>query len=435
MRRVLLALAYVTGLAVAAVAAGSVLPGSSIPPDPDARLTDSSRLVEVPPTTVGIAFFENRVEARPDDAVSWTALGELYHQLGRETATDAPFARSEQALREAARLAPGYGRAQAALAATLTSRHRFGEAADIATALLSVDPGRAGALAARGDALVSVGRYEEAATDYERLHELDPGPESLARLAHLRELNGDPYGAIELIEDAVGSLDGVTGERPAWFLYRLGDLNRHLGRWTEARRAFHASLQRLDQFPLALEGLADVAMKTDALDEAEQLLERLAAVSPGAPAWLLQADLAALRGDAEASAELLARSIDWLEALDPTLAGRDLARVLADNDIRVDAALAHADAELDRRPDVFSYDLAAWARLRSGDVVGARSAIDQALVLGTLEPSFLYHSALIATAEGDELRARLDLERALDINPDFDPFDAPAAAVLLAELS
>ena len=57
-----------------------------------------------------------------------------------------------------------------------------------------------------------------------------------------------------------------------------------------------------------------------------------------------------------------------------------------------------------------------------------------ALAEGTPEASFLYHSALIRLAHGDEAAARDFLDRSLDLNPDFSPLHTDSARQLLAEL-
>jgi Tfp pilus assembly protein PilF len=63
----------------------------------------------------------------------------------------------------------------------------------------------------------------------------------------------------------------------------------------------------------------------------------------------------------------------------------------------------------------------------------AKEASDKALELNTPEPAFHYHAGMIALALGDRDASRKHLERALALNPKFDPKQAAQARSALAE--
>ena len=63
----------------------------------------------------------------------------------------------------------------------------------------------------------------------------------------------------------------------------------------------------------------------------------------------------------------------------------------------------------------------------------AKQASDKALELNTPEPAFYYHAGMIALALGDRDSSRKHLERALSLNPNFDPKQAAQARAALAE--
>ncbi len=65
----------------------------------------------------------------------------------------------------------------------------------------------------------------------------------------------------------------------------------------------------------------------------------------------------------------------------------------------------------------------------------ARSASchNEALKLGTLDARLLYHAGIIARARGDTAAATDYLQRALVLNPDFDPLQSQIARETLKD--
>jgi Tfp pilus assembly protein PilF len=59
--------------------------------------------------------------------------------------------------------------------------------------------------------------------------------------------------------------------------------------------------------------------------------------------------------------------------------------------------------------------------------------MDRALKMDTPEPGFYYHAGMIALALGRKPDAAKLLERALELNPKFDPVQAAIASKKLAE--
>jgi tetratricopeptide (TPR) repeat protein len=97
-------------------------------------------------------------------------------------------------------------------------------------------------------------------------------------------------------------------------------------------------------------------------------------------------------------------------------------------------ALELAQAEIQVRGDVYTYDALAWALYRNGKLAEAAESSRKALQFGTPEPAFYYHAGMIATALGNKTAAAQHLERALALNPHFDPRQAEIAAASLGFL-
>ena len=113
---------------------------------------------------------------------------------------------------------------------------------------------------------------------------------------------------------------------------------------------------------------------------------------------------------------------------------RTLAQYLADHDLEPERAVELAEIDVSQRSDPFGLDTYAWALYRAGRVEEARSQIDKVLAVGLREPQILYHSGLIALAEGNEDQARVELAEALDKAPLFHPLQAPHARSVLESL-
>ena len=178
-------------------------------------------------------------------------LGNAYLQRGRETGDPSYYAKAEEAVKKALELDPGSPGAMSAMGALALGRHQFREAAEWARRALEAGPVDASASATYGllgDAQVELGQYQEAIQSYQTMVALKPNLDSYARVSYIRELMGDPQGAIKAMEMAVAA-GSPRGEATAWALVQLGNLQFNAGRLQEAARSYEAAL---DAFLLEL---------------------------------------------------------------------------------------------------------------------------------------------------------------------------------------
>ncbi len=113
---------------------------------------------------------------------------------------------------------------------------------------------------------------------------------------------------------------------------------------------------------------------------------------------------------------------------------RTLALYLANHGLEPDRAVRLAESELATRKDVYGYDAMAWALLAAGRPADADAAMRSALAFGTVDAKVLYHAGMIDLALGRTADARTTLQRALDLDPSFDPLQAARARAALAAL-
>ncbi len=84
------------------------------------------------------------------------------------------------------------------------------------------------------------------------------------------------------------------------------------------------------------------------------------------------------RGDTAAAGQAIRAMVTAIKA-QPGAWHRAWSLALLDENQEIEAVLSQARQDLESRQDVYGWDLYAWALYRSGDVDGARRAIDHAL--------------------------------------------------------
>jgi tetratricopeptide (TPR) repeat protein len=386
---------------------------------------------------------EHRLGADPEDYIALAKLSDVYLERHRETSDASYVALAERAARGSLAILPAEHNIAAldALIHVEMAKHAFASARAHAELLVSLRPSRASAHVTLGDVLIELGDYTAAASRLARAAELvGLAPDVKLRLARLDVLQGAPERAVERVASALATLEDATGapkEAIAWCRWQLAEIHFSLGAYAAAEREHRAALAMLPAYPRSLAGLARARAAQGDTDDAMRLYERAIAIAPELESLAAVADLYAIAGRAreEADARALLEQIVALAGGATGPHARTVARLYADRDVRADVAYAAARAEYDARPDIYGADTLAWAALKTGRLDEAQAAMREALRLGTRDARLHYHAGLIARAAGDEGRARMHLERALEISPAFDPRHAPLAREALAELS
>ncbi|MEO6913307.1 MAG: hypothetical protein ABI182_04730 [Candidatus Baltobacteraceae bacterium] len=114
---------------------------------------------------------------------------------------------------------------------------------------------------------------------------------------------------------------------------------------------------------------------------------------------------------------------------------RPLALFHADHDMKAQEAYANAKREYAVRKDIYGADALAWTALKAGKIKEAQTSIKEAMRLGTVDARLFYHAGMIARAAGENASAREYLQRALTLNPMFDPLQAIKARRALEAVS
>jgi tetratricopeptide (TPR) repeat protein len=389
-------------------------------------------------TDRNITLYQHMVRRQPFDAGAYYRLGDAYMQKARETGDVMYYSLAEEALRKALDIAPRYSQALRHLAQALYSRHAFTEAAVQAAQAITLNPADGHAYGVLGDAFFEVGKYPQAQEAYRHMLQIQQDLYSYSRMAGLKSLRGDPHGAIADLEHAMqaGLAQKLPQENIAWVQWQLGNEFFMLGDLATAESWYQRSLKTFEHSHRALAALAHVRAAQQRYEEAIALYHRALGIIP-------LPDYAAALGDVykktsqtdEAAKQYtLVEYIGSLNRVNQTLYSRELAAFYADHDMKLPLALDLARQELNRRQDIYAYDLLAWALYKNGHPEEALVAITEALQQGTQDAKLSFHAGMIYYSLGNIVQAKTSFERALALNPHFHLFHADVARRTLTEL-
>jgi tetratricopeptide (TPR) repeat protein len=423
-----LALPMIAACVLAGCSAAAVTPA----PAPSDALPASGRGSE---TRQLIERAAADVKADATDLEALLTLGLGYYQLARERADPTNYARADEAFDRALALSPEEAEALIGKGTIALARHDFADALELGLQAVAISPRTSRAHGVVGDALNELGRYDEAVEAIQQMVDLRPDLSSYSRVSYLREVHGDLEGAIEEMEQAVMA-GGPPTENTEYLRTVLGNLWFLAGDLDKAEASYQSSLQRSPGFVHALAGQARVEAARGNLEQSIELLRQATAAVPFPELLIALGETQEAAGridDAQATYRLV-RDIQGLFRANGVNTDLDLALFEADHGDPV-TALELARAAYQATPNVKAADTLAWALYRSGDLAQARTHAEEALRLGSLEPSFRYHAGVIAAAQGDADSARTWLAESVGRNPAWSPLHAARAREALEEVS
>ena len=376
-----------------------------------------------------------RLQARPNDADAYAALGLALLQQARETADPALYGQAEAALGEALARDPDQLDGLVGQGVLALARHDFAAALEWGERARTAMPYRADALGVIVDAHIELGQYEAAIATAQAMVDLRPDLSSYSRVAYLRELHGDTAGAVAAMR-AAADTGAPRGEATAWTLVQLGHLYFNSGDPGNAASVYDQALAALPHYPHALAGKARV--RTAAGDHAAAIAayEAVVARLPLPEFVIALGRLYELTSQPEKAAAQydMVRVMNQLNADAGMNVDLEMALFEADHGDPA-AALPMAEAAYANRPTIYAEDALAWAYYRVGRYDEAWPLSERALRLGTRDALLRYHAGMIAAAVGEDAAAKTHLRAALAINPDFDPLYAREATEMLAAIA
>ncbi len=421
---------FVFGTAAAGLTAAALLLGGALRDSSGAGPAPDGAPAAARPADTGalIAGLQAKVRANPYDVTSLDSLGLAYQQLARETGDPSYYARSDEALHRALRLAPRDLLATSGLGSLALSRHRFREALALGRRAHAISPTSARNYGVIGDALVELGRYRAGFRAFDKMAGIRPDLSSYARIAHARELIGDVPGAISAMKLAVDAASG-QGEAEAWAHVQLGKLYFSVGRYAAAGAEHRRALHVFPGYAYALDALARVEAASGRY-RAAIAREREAVARIPLPQYVSTlGDLFHVTGhDGQARRQYaLIGVIERLLVANGVQTDLETALFDVDHGIRPAGSLALARAAQRERPSIDGDDVLAWALERTGHCGEAQRHSRRALRLGTLDALKMFHRGMIERCLGHRAEARRWFRQALRVNPQFSLLWAPVA--------
>jgi pentatricopeptide repeat protein len=388
-----------------------------------------------------IRFLEDRVKRDPDDFIALNKLTGYYMLRLRETGSATWLDLAARAAQNSLKAIPAEQNlvGLSLLAQVEFSSHDFASARDHAQQLVKLDPRKGYPYLMLGDALVELGDYEaakEAFRQMERRGSADVAART--RLARMAALTGDNARAERLYVEALGmAVEAVPPSREtiAWLRWQLGETAFGAGDYEKAESHYRDSLVTFPDYYRALAGLGRALAAKGDLNGAIEHYERAVRILPDPAFVAALGDLYQIAGrtkEAEAQYALCEQSAR-ISAAGGQLYNRQLALFYADHDLKTGEAYQLAKREYEKRRDIYGADALAWTALKAGKIDEARQAVKESLRMGAQDAKLFYHAGMIARAAGDRATAQEYLQRALKINPRFDPRQSQVAKQALAE--
>jgi tetratricopeptide (TPR) repeat protein len=428
---------FVSALGVLVVVLVMLTPGCGERPSEQsaAELPFEFREAASPSTDALIDTLQQKLRENPQDFDSHIDLANAYLQKVRENGDPSLYTKAEDSLEEARTLDASSPELFATQGILDLARHDFAAALESGHRALALDPENARYYGVVGDAQIELGMYDEAVESYQQMVDRRPDFASFSRVAHARELYGDPEGAIEAMEFALQSGSGVP-ENTAWAYVQLGNLWFDSSNLEEAARAYDLSSRSLAAYAPALAGQARVAAARGDLERAAALYQQAFNRMPLPEHAIALGDVYAKLGEepkAEEHYELV-RAIDRVFEANGVNTDLQIALFFADHDLEPQRSLEKARAAYEAHPNIHAADVLAWTLYKTGNYREAQRYASEALELGTRDPLKLFHAGMIARSLGQDEQAREYLQRAVVLNPHFSLLYADTAAAALDEL-
>lgn len=387
----------------------------------------------VSPADAEITVARKIIEKSPDAAVGYNKLAVAYIRRARETGDFSLNANAETAIGRALEVEPQNYDSQKLKASLLLTFHRFAEGLEYAKQLENSHRQDAFIYGVLTDANVELGNYKEAVDAAQRMVDLRPNMASYTRVAHVRSLHGDSAGALEAFAIATRIADPQDKEAQAWCLTFLGHEFFKLGRFAEAEKQYDAALDILPDYHLASTGKGNVRAAVGDFENAVKFYTETQNRVPSTELVIALGDVYAKTGDTEKAAEQY-KLAEFIEQKLGNLDQRRLALMWADQNVKLDEALAIAQKEHAVRKDVFTADVYAWCLYKKGNFGEAKNIIGEAMRLKTKDARMFYHAGMIERESGNKKAAVELLQRAITTNPAFDILQSENAKQALAEL-
>jgi tetratricopeptide (TPR) repeat protein len=371
-----------------------------------------------------IAAAKQQVSTHPKDAHPYVELALASIGRARETANPMYYQDAEQAISAGLALAANDFQLEKAHVALLLGRHEFAEAKAEATALNHRTPDDVTTYGYLAEAEIALGEYQDAEQAAQWMLNLLPNNvPGLLLAAQLRDLYGDPEGALELLNQAYSETPSTESEELTWIANQIAEVEIGSGKLDQASEVLEATKQLVPAYPYTLRNLARVRLEQHRYSDSIALLRQDEKAAPSDAEVLYQ--LARVEEIAGQDSEA-AKKYSEFEAAAKALmdkrsnANRDLIFYYADHVRNWPQALSVAQHEIAIRHDVWTLDAYAWALYGNGHYAEADMQMQKALAVGVRRAQLFDHAGNIALKLGKQAEAKRYFAASLQVDHAFE---------------
>ena len=361
---------------------------------------------------------QQKIKSNSIDKKSMIALAAIYIQEGRTTENYSYYNTAAMKLvDDVLALDANNFEALTFKSTILLSKHQFEEAGKIAAHVQQLYPQNAYVYGLIVDASVEQGNYKAALEAADKMVAIRPDIRSYARIAYLREIQGDLIGAVEAMRLAVDA--GMPGdEHTEWCRYQLGKLYEKNGNLKKAEMNYTITLNNRENYPYGLVGLAGIALAQKKFDLALSLYRQADTLSNNHIVKEGITEVYQQTGEVEKAKNMSQEVLAHVKKLSET-GNEDLemahAYIGLDN---YDKALEFAMKEYVRRPaNIEVNEAIAIICYRKGDYHKALDHIQAALLTNCKNPELLGYAGLIYFKVGKNVEAKKFFMEALYNHP------------------
>jgi tetratricopeptide (TPR) repeat protein len=351
------------------------------------------------PAEIAIHKAQSDIAQHRDHFPYYNNLAMAFARRARETSDSAYYLKAEETLKKSFAIQRDNFEGLKIETYVLLARHEFAQALEIAKKLNKQTPDDVAVYGYIADAEAELGNYKDAVEAAQWMLRIRPGnTPALIRAGYLREIYGDPDGAMEVLRMALDATPFQESEDRAWLLTQMAHVKLITNDLKTAETLASNALSIFPNYSAAVEPLGQVRMAQQRYMEAAALFQKLYATAPR-PEHLFAAGQAFYMAGKKDDA---AKSFSEFESLAVKVAGcadnanRELIEYYADYAKEPAKALQLAQQEAAKRHDIYTLDSYAWSLAANGDYAHAQTEMQKALATGVKDPHILEHASAIA---------------------------------------
>jgi tetratricopeptide (TPR) repeat protein len=356
-----------------------------------------------------LVFWSDKYEESPNQVSYLSKMAGANNMLFEATGDVAYLYKTETYLTNANERF-NYGRASTVrvLARNYISQHRFRESLELLEKAAVLGEGKTATNKMLFDVYMELGNYEAAEKKLTEIRD-EKEFDYLIRLAKWYDHKGDLDGAILNMERATKLAEESGNEGlKLWAYSNIADFYGHAGRLQDSYNNYLKVLEIDPNYSYALKGIAWITFSHERNSkEALRILDNVSKKHNTPDYLLLKAEIAEFDGNDKLKNSYLAQYFERMNEQEfGEMYNSYNAKLFADQPTNVDKSIALAEREISNRPTPQSYDLLAWAHLKSGQPEKALTIAQKYVEGKTYEPEAAYHLAEIYAANGQETKSK-----------------------------